>query len=249
MVDTIKKQVNSESVARLVGIAVGVLTIAGYLGYALAYLREWAFCREFGIPSEFISISWATVLSVSALLLGLLALCWGPTIGVNGWLRSHMAGKYKMRALLRTILAVVPVCAALLVVYPWLRHTWIEWLIGVVFLGVTFFVQIFLIEKGGGSMKRTSGIALVVLILVALLAGAYSDGAERAREQTDYWVPSTQPQCVVLRIYGETLICAPFDGASHLVERDFFIIKMDDQPRPVLTLRSVGPFRTTSELP
>ena len=54
--------------------------------------------------------------------------------------------------------------------------------------------------------------------------------------QHTYLIPSTQPDSVVLRIYGDKVICAPLSGNT-TVERSFFSLNISE-PNMTLTLHS-----------
>jgi len=46
---------------------------------------------------------------------------------------------------------------------------------------------------------------------------------------------------VVLRIYGDKMVCAPFDRSNGEVERSFVILKVAEDPDLVLHIDKVGP--------
>lgn len=76
-----------------------------------------------------------------------------------------------------------------------------------------------------------------------MTAGA--EGRRNAMTQTVFLIPSTYPQSVVLRVYGDTLVCAPFDQQNRTVESSFFFIRLGDASEVRLTPRKVGPLRPT----
>jgi len=79
---------------------------------------------------------------------------------------------------------------------------------------------------------------LLILLMLASLA-SYYDGVASAMDQQYFWVSDNQ-QAVVLRFYGDELVCAPSDNtAEDGFQRRFFVMKMDDEPRPVLILKRI----------
>jgi hypothetical protein len=88
---------------------------------------------------------------------------------------------------------------------------------------------------------------VISMLAIVVFWGVFTAGKEQALNQTDFLVPSTNPNSVVLRVYGDNLICAPFHDKS--VEPSFFVLKLDDEPRPHLELRNVGPLTSTGIVP
>jgi len=71
-------------------------------------------------------------------------------------------------------------------------------------------------------------------------------GDAQARRQKEFLVIASTPECVVLRIYGDELICAPFNRATKEVQPSFSIIKYANsasEPRLQLSLEKVGPLK------
>jgi len=86
--------------------------------------------------------------------------------------------------------------------------------------------------------STTIGILLFVLLLFSL---PYFSGEDTATKQEYFLVPSTNANSVVLRIYGDELICTELDKQSNKPNGKFFILKLADEPRPTLSLQKVGP--------
>jgi hypothetical protein len=84
----------------------------------------------------------------------------------------------------------------------------------------------------------TIGILFFVLLLLSL---SYLSGENTATRQEYFLAPSTNENSVVLRIYGDELICTQLDKQSNKPNGKLFILKLDDEPRPVLSLQKVGP--------
>jgi uncharacterized membrane protein len=87
----------------------------------------------------------------------------------------------------------------------------------------------------------------VVVVALVVFGGTWAASTMQAENQKDFFVPSTSPNSVVLKIYGDNLICAPFNGKT--VEPSFFVLKVNDESRPVLELKRVGPLTPANVMP
>ena len=94
----------------------------------------------------------------------------------------------------------------------------------------------FLAERVG-----TRTLLVVIAFIVIAFVEPWFVGNIRATTQVDFLQPSDNTSQVVLRVYGNDLICAPLASDNKTVLRSFYVLKMDDQPRPVLTSNSIGP--------
>jgi len=81
---------------------------------------------------------------------------------------------------------------------------------------------------------------------------AYFAGRGEASRQKDYLITNTSPEMVVLRVHGDSLICAPFDRSTKEVWKQFTVFKLSEESRLALNLEGVGPLnpvRKPSEAP
>jgi hypothetical protein len=102
-------------------------------------------------------------------------------------------------------------------------------------------VRDFLVRHFGRS------IIIVIIVALVLLGVPLAIGSLNASTQKDFLIPSTYPDSVVLTAYGDDLVCAPFENQT--VKKSFFVVKMDDEPRPLLELKSVGPLSPAKDTP
>src|SRR2546422_5608710 len=81
--------------------------------------------------------------------------------------------------------------------------------------------------------------AILVCFMVALLL-AVSFGWSLAREQVYYFVVPGQPERVVLRIYGDSIILAPFDRQTRRILPEYTVLR---RTTGTITLREerIGP--------
>jgi hypothetical protein len=73
-------------------------------------------------------------------------------------------------------------------------------------------------------------------------------GSAAALRQTEFMVTNTVPEMVVLQIYGDNMICAPFDRNAKEVQRRFSIIKMASDSKLVLSLENIGPLHSIEKM-
>jgi len=85
-------------------------------------------------------------------------------------------------------------------------------------------------------------LRLIVIVLIISISGAWLYGYSQARDQKIFLVRETTPEQVVLRIYGDKLITAPFDKQNKEVRYGYFYItKMGDEPNILIKFDVVGP--------
>ena len=46
-------------------------------------------------------------------------------------------------------------------------------------------------------------------------------GTREARKQQEYLISASKPDVVILRIYGDTAVCAYYDSATKVVKKSF----------------------------
>lgn len=243
------------------------MIISPAFGFLIAYQYESRFCEAFNIPKEFIELSWLTILSAFSAIVGIFTLLFLVTnvlFMIFGNIETE--GKEIIQAKVIRIAPVTLLAFSSLLLY---RTLWREslWMIGMaVFLFFLEFVLPLITErKVKGYLKKFIAneerdayankkslfsimfseqsnnilIVFVVLIMIWIIAGMA--GNSNAKLQRDFLIPSTYPEAVVLRVYGDNLVCAQFDRSSKEIDNAFFVIRVDEVPKPRLTLNEVGP--------
>jgi hypothetical protein len=82
---------------------------------------------------------------------------------------------------------------------------------------------------------------IITFILILALALAFQFGAADARRKVHFYVVDGPEESVVLRVYGDTMIYAPFDRVKREVQKSFTLHPLS-QPLPArLKLEKVGP--------
>jgi len=85
-------------------------------------------------------------------------------------------------------------------------------------------------------------LVFIIILLFILISGAYIYGYRKAMGQKLFLIRETTPEQVVLRIYGDKLITAPFDKQNKEVRYGYFYItKMGDEPNILIKFDVVGP--------
>lgn len=256
--NTVRNGRNWQTAAVLFGLAAPI-------GYAAAYLREWGFCSVFGIPIEFIQLNITTVLIAITSGVGVLFLLfWFADLFYTFSQQRKLKNFGPIRRRLSFDLLVLSFFGCFLALFPPLID---GWPLLVYFLVILIFIQFVMplitqrkitgyiskletqdrVEREAPVLLdyfiKRAGITIISLgILVLLfLSVMFVVGYNTAVRQTDFLVPSTNEDLVVLRIYGENLICAQYDIETREVYKTFIVIKLDDEPRPQLRLVRLGP--------
>lgn len=244
------------------GLLVAAVPVAANL---FAFIYEVGYCRVFGIPASFISLQPTTVFVVAGALvvvLFVLLLIADTVVAIFTY--------YVPQGPIRRSFVVLGPFLLVFVAYLYLyRGMWKEWAwLAPVVAVVAFFEFVFpLIFQRRGSYRdkleaqeeiergiRTltywlgarvgrAGMLLMVALTIGLVI-AYAAGRAEALRQENFLVLGGDPEAVVLRHYGDTLILAPFDREGRKVERSFFILKEGDESRPLFSLEEVGPLRS-----
>ena len=84
------------------------------------------------------------------------------------------------------------------------------------------------------------GGAIIFMLLIGAFVFSYLGGRAQAMNQDEFYIPSTHPNSIILRIYGDKLICANFDEERREIKREYFILKANEQPIPVLISTKTG---------
>lgn len=86
---------------------------------------------------------------------------------------------------------------------------------------------------------------LITLLLIVSISLGFVFGREDAKNKIDYLVANTHPESVVLKIYQDTFVLAPFDRANKVVYKNFTIRKVGEGNLQLST-QAVGPLTSKS---
>jgi hypothetical protein len=245
------------------GLIVAAISAIAYL-FAFAY--EAGFAEVFNIPLSFITIRLTNVFVIagSLSLVGQLVLNIGNLIFVvsstfSGLISQRM--KFLMLFFLWSV-ALIIITVGTRLQTGVIRVLVIGWAIGLLFQFI--FPLLTQRDINGyreklaaqdkldahtqdllGLLAQRLGVGpynLMLSLLMALVVVYYA-GQSAAMRQDRYLVTSTSPQMVVLRVYGDNIICAPIDRNSGSIEHSFTVLKLGEDPDLMLYSEQVGPLR------
>jgi len=85
-------------------------------------------------------------------------------------------------------------------------------------------------------------ILQLFILVIIFTFGAYIWGYSKAMDQKLYLIRETTPEQVVLRIYGDKLITAPYDKQNKEVRYGhYYITQIGDEPHILIKYDVVGP--------
>jgi hypothetical protein len=90
-------------------------------------------------------------------------------------------------------------------------------------------------SRTGNTLFLVVGLLIVGIGLVTLA------GRGKALKQTHFPVTNTVPEMVVLRIYGDNMICAPFDRKTREVKKTFSVLKIAEDSKLIINIENIGP--------
>ena len=246
-----------------------IIATAPVVAYLYAFLYQGSFAAFFGIPLEFVTISLTTVCIVAVLLV-----CSFQMFFFTAYFVYLNLKDFRMQPEIRFRLAS-PSYAAIptaIGVY-YFRSNWRLWIGGLVtFLviaGVHFGLPLITnrgkktyIEKLRGQdevdnaadspMMRAvqrlgphTTTAIILFLYGALIS--FGAGYSDASKQKEFLMLRVEPELVVLRIYGDNLICAPLDRQTGRLERSLVIQKLGENSRIHMRWEKVGPLELRKE--
>lgn len=233
------------------------LFIAGipFIGYLAAFTYEYGYALHYGIPVELISISLDRVLYFLGALVGLLFIIFYAVHLV------YIVCQHN-RGLLFALFLLAPVLVlgiALTCIYDYKIWAW-YWGV-LLFFASIWFVPPLLTHKDKGSYEeryrasvagepdtlynlavRVVGLGVTELLMwvAVFLFIAYHLGQGRALYQQDYWVDSSEPNTVVLRFYGDTVISHEYDAKTLKLAGDFLVTKLSSKQKLRFQEKSLG---------
>jgi hypothetical protein len=250
------------------GLGIGAISIGGYF---LGFAYEKGYASYFGIPLPLIKLDLINIfLSVIALIGLLWFILWITNLGYmifSAW--SNVI----YRSIVRSAPSLlVSLCLLLLYINTptWQIVKWVAFVpLILLFLG---FVWPLIEQRGKGTYpqkleaqeqanknvkapklfsliaqkantlnsRRLVNIAIILFVLYFL---AYAVGESEAERQKKFWIVREPQQLVVLRIYGDRFVCAPFDFKAGTVEKTLYILDTPKQGGLWLEWQQVGPLK------
>lgn len=87
----------------------------------------------------------------------------------------------------------------------------------------------------------------IMIILFFLYFSAYWIGEAKAQKQKYFLVTREPKNLVVLRIYGDKFVCAPFDSTTKVVEKTLYLLDTPKQDGIWLDWQQIGPLKPVSK--
>jgi hypothetical protein len=223
-----------------------VIAFAPVYVYTLTLTYLLAFARVFAIPPYFVNVSWTAAFAVGMTLLALFEVAFVVAyIIACFWIEgSPSRWAIRLAPLLMIVFAVT--------YSAWER--WYRWWVIAIVPAISLAIGLILfwlkpLQRELDELHRTTTdrrryVFLIVSIVCWLSMGYVvvgSLGVARALEEVNFYVIPTNPERVVLGIYGDTVVAATFDHATKEVKRDFVIIRVSEQPPLNLRQERIGP--------
>jgi hypothetical protein len=217
-----------------------IIAFSPLIAYILLYFHEAGFLDTFSIPREFLTLELSSVIFTSSIILVLVTLGFVIVIPL---IRYWNVIEEKMISSL--ILAVMFFSQFLWFLILGLK------LFSVIFLTLfVFYILIIFISPIKMFVRRSfnrifgqdlAPLLLSLVFLVSIINLMWPIGRMEASSKEEFPVIGGSPEMVILRIYGDKLICAPFDRATKEVKRVYVILKIADDLNLKLSLEKVGP--------
>jgi hypothetical protein len=153
-------------------------------------------------------------------------------------------------------------------------ENWRQWIFFLVLLGIVIFLQLLFplitqrgrkyidkLEAQDGVEEQFTDCYVIIrnkfgndslLILLILILGsliAQTAGSAEALNQKEFLVTNTIPEMVVLRIYGDNMICVPFNRSTGEIEQNFTVLKTTGESGLVLKLEDIGQLHLPTSTP
>ena len=251
------------------GLGIGAISIGGYF---LGFAYEKGYASYFGIPSSLIKLNLINIfLSIIALLGLLWSILW--IINLGSVIFSDRSNAIYRAIVRSAPFVLVSFCLLLLYIntptwqsvkwsalapllYPFLEFVWplIEQRGKGTYCQkleaqeianrnrkIPKFIWSPIAQKVNAlNVRRLFNIAIIFFILCIL---SYAIGDSEAERQKKFWIVREPQQLVVLRIYGDRFVCAPFDFKAGTVESTLYILDTPKQGGLWLEWQQVGPLK------
>lgn len=250
-----------------------LLACASGFAYFLAFVFEREYCKYFNIPDAIIRPGFVTVLSFAAAVYAFgISIMWI----VNSLYVFFVTKRRKNPSALRRFIQVRGPAMLFVIIlasaYGWNRSGWLTLIIAVVYLFVVDILPAILSRKDYGSFalafresmegtqqpatlwdpvhRRFGSQTVLVLIFcwcAIILAGAL--GRTTAERQQRFLVPDIKPDSVVVRIYGDDIICVSVDKGQKRIGSDMTVLDLHGPNTVRLSWENIGPFQGNKPVP
>jgi hypothetical protein len=238
------------------------LLLAPAIAYFLVFTYESAYCRAFAIPPSFIHPDLTTILIYTSIVVWVGFVLVGLIDMWIGFSKAPPPQPYVHA--LRLYLPFIFVLVLIMLLYG--AAHWGHWLVfGLLLVAATLldFLQALTrnqekpylarlqgpaaILSGPGTVwdvaKRRLDVEVVVFLVVLYLAYLASStlGQTEAFNERLFLVPSTQPDSVVVRVYGDKILCAAIDLHTKKPLKQFYILTAGADKSLHFDTKELGP--------
>ena len=221
-----------------------LIAVIPFLAHLFMFAYEFGYAKEFGIPYTFITISIESVLSLSLFFLIILPILFFFSPGEE-------PGQLTLSAppLFFTVVYFVLAYDDYLsssnsnTLYGTIA---ILLLIGFLFVRKLRIINVNEIDNGNFFSKYLKDsrfrffVNIFVLIWYSLILTPAFGGLNAHNKET-FMISKNYPGYVVLKIYGETIIAAPFDSKSKTIKREIMIYKLPSNQSLAFSIKKLGP--------
>jgi len=242
-----------------------IIASVPFLGYLFTFAYESGYASFFNFPKEYINIGLPQIISTAIILYTITAVLFFPIEGL-----SFIFFKNK-RSMYQSIIKFLPLfgfSVGNFIVYGWIRA--LPFIILFVILGFSEFIfplvtqrdkkdydsklqaydeadWKFREERGALSTRllRIFGHKNIMLIINLFLCVNLTQmaGEISASKKMQFFVIPSSPEKVILRIYGDNLVCAEFDRKTSSLKREISIYKLTDPQAQNLKFEALGPLK------
>jgi len=239
------------------------ISILPCIAYFLEFKYEEGFCMTFGIPNYFIKPDITTVLIFASAIVGIsFMLMWL----IESCISLSENPQKEQAPFLHFLRLYAPVIMIILLFFSIYRNHHREWMpIGIFILIFTIldFIGAFGEDKSKPLLSRLRGpayffltpgtilskvrvrfgVGVFVLFLVIYLGSTIcrSLGNAEALEQRTFLIPTSQPDMIVVRVYGDRAICCQLDKKLRKPLKKFAIIQLGKEASNTFSAEEIGP--------
>lgn len=233
----------------------GILAVTPIVGYTVTFAHEMGYCLYFRIPFAFIRPDLTTIAaaSVAVFLAIYIIIFFG---GLFTWFSRDI--KFKQAFLFYFLTFTFAAC---LTAADTSSAGWITFLITAAKLVIAATVAYAFIlfspptarqtiivpgaKQPAGPSQALNCLHACVPWLCAVLLIAFTTGRRSAAFQEYFFVPSIAPDTVVLRIYGDSLVCGSLDNVPMRLKPNITLIKVGTNPMLNLERRRIGRLKSS----
>jgi phage shock protein PspC (stress-responsive transcriptional regulator) len=246
------------------------LIIASFtaISYTYAYLYEKGYAEVFDIPTDLIEINLISIMVVALLLMGVFAYLF-----IIADVIVKKATRLSKALIVKLSVLSVPLILLILQLLIYGVRKWerliVSAVLGVIVILYEFVRPLFTqrnkktfkeklevdyetrIDKKGifdyipvSKIIRKRILSVVLVFCIGYLA-SYNIGQAVAIYKEKFLIANIPPEVVVLKTYGEKMICAPLNRGKKEIKSSFYIFKIKEDPKMIFSYEKVGPLHVS----